>query len=244
MMSSNHPNELTGERQRRMRRERLLLAYQDALHGGDLAAQEAVIEQAAGDADFEEAVWGLHVLFGAEAEAADARASVVTAAADAARVQDLAASSLSASVAPTRAEAEALLRQQADAEALAEETELPPLLLRDVVARLRHDIARGLVAARDRAAALQGVERIEAAGGTQTLDDDLLTRRGARTRLARFGLAGAGAWFERLFHGAVLDLTMAREQDNFRLAAARRARHEQQRINTPHGTNNEKEAPE
>ncbi len=210
-------------REQRINREQLLQAYLDALESCDLEKQDEIAQQAEGDIELEDAIWNLHLTLGAEIELADWQARVNAQAAEADIVHHLAEANLSAPVTATRAEAEALLSLQSVQDAAAEEVEPPQLTLGDVATRLRHNVTLGLVAVRDRATAMRAAVRI-AEAGKQDLEEEHLSRRGTRTLLARMGLAGVGAWFEKLFHDAVIDLTMAREQDALRLAAARRSR--------------------
>ena len=206
-------------------RERLLQKYLDALDAGDVDAQITVMKLGSTILGFDEAVWDLHLTLADEAESTEAETVIAARTAEDAHVRDLATITLSAPVAGTRAEAQALARQIDEADAFAEadpEAELPQLTLRDVAFRLRQNVEQGLVAARDRAVALRAATTVEQASSNAPFTEEYLARRNARTLLNRIGLAGAGAWFEKLFHDAVVDLHMTREQDAFRLAAARR----------------------
>lgn len=205
--------------------ERLILEYLDALGTDDFEAQDHILAIAAEHPALEEALWEAQVAVGNELLAADAAADNLAREAAEERLRELIEGALRRPVASNRAAVEQMLASEARADAEAEILEEPEdLTLSHVSARLREDVSRRQVAPRQREAARQAIAQIEAATSKEEVTDDLLTLRGTRSLLTRLGLAQVGAWFEKLVHDALIDLSQTREQESFRLAAARRTR--------------------
>lgn len=169
-------------------RERALYRYSAALERGDLDAVDAVLREAEGDATLETAISELNALY-AETDAAFAQE------------QNGAAVRL-------------ILSKHLAAARAADPSELPPLTVGAVAARVQEDVARQ---GRGDAEVLSVTQKLS---GEQTPLPGDLSAPAVRRLFRQLGV-DASDRFRKLFRQRAIDLSMGRRDGAFRLAATR-----------------------
>jgi hypothetical protein len=180
-------------------REKALFLYSSALERGDFETVSLMLEEARNDAQLEQMILELTEELGREYDRELAAEAVL--AEDSARVKQI-------------------LRECVPSGAfgaVSDETELPPLTVRSVLARMQEDSSLG-ANIRQEAARLQGT--------LQQTDVPLPENLSQHSISHLFGEMGltAGSLVQKMFRRIALLLTMSREQDMSQLAAARRQR--------------------
>lgn len=185
------------DKQRELDREKALYRYVCALDRGDLDAMAAVLRQAERDPALEQMILETHEAFLAEEDATAEQGAAET-------VRELLRRCLPSAFA-----------------AEAEEMELPPLTVSDVVERLQSDAALNALAAREEGLVIEQLRQSHA-----PLPEDL-SKRGLRKFFEELGLS-LSERLQKLFRDTAVLLSIGREQHAARLAATRRQRQRRQ----------------
>ncbi len=174
-------------------RDKALYRYVRALDGGDLDMIAAVLRQAERDPALEQMILETHEAFLAGEDATGEQGAAET-------VRELLRRCLPSGFADE-----------------AEEMELPPLTVSDVVGRLQSDAALNALAAREEGRVIEQLRHSHA-----QLPEDL-SKRGLRSFFEGLGLS-LSERLQKLFRETAVLLSIGREQHAARLAATRRQR--------------------
>jgi hypothetical protein len=185
------------DKRRQIDREMALYRYVRALDRGDLDMMAAVLEQAERDPSLEQMILETHEAFLAEEDAVAEQGAAET-------VRELLRRCLPSGFAGE-----------------AEEMELPPLTVSDVVGRLQADAALSALAAREEGRMFEQLRQSRA-----PLPEDL-SKRSLRKFFEELGLS-LSEKLQKLFRETAVLLSMGREQHAARLAATRRQRQQRQ----------------
>jgi hypothetical protein len=184
-------------RQSRIDREKALYRYIRALDRGDLDMIAAVLEQAERDPALEQMILETHEAFLAEENSTAEQGAAET-------VRELLRRCLPSGFAKE-----------------AEEMELAPLTVSDVIGRLQSDAAINALVAREEERVIEQLRQSHA-----QLPEDL-SKRGLRRFFEGLGLS-LSEGLQKLFRETAVLLSIGREQHAARLAATRRQRQQRQ----------------